>query len=43
MTPYKTLTEYYIYNQLVHPIKIANIGKVKDRTGLVVGAEEFDE
>ncbi|KAJ8422072.1 hypothetical protein Cgig2_000322 [Carnegiea gigantea] len=36
-------TQQLIYNQLVHPMKTHDMGKVNDETGRMVGGEELDD
>ena len=40
---YKSATQKVTYNQLVHPMKTHNMGKVDEKTTVVVGGEELDD
>ncbi|KAJ8422762.1 hypothetical protein Cgig2_024401 [Carnegiea gigantea] len=43
ITMSKGATHEVIYNQLVHPIEMHDIGKVDDKIGVVVNGEELDD
>ncbi|KAJ8430933.1 LOW QUALITY PROTEIN: hypothetical protein Cgig2_002721 [Carnegiea gigantea] len=40
---YKSATREVICNQLVHPMETHDMGKVNEKTGVVVGGEELDD
>ncbi|KAJ8434544.1 hypothetical protein Cgig2_004310 [Carnegiea gigantea] len=40
---YKTVTQEVIYDQLVHPTETHDMGKVYEKTGVVVSGEELDD